>query len=66
MNVAATVPQREANPQLSLPTGPFTSFRGGRRDRKDEDRDFLSAVFKVKAGECRQRRSTGALGTTLL
>ena len=50
MNVAATVPQREANPQLSLPTGPFTSFRGGRRDRKDEDRDFLSAVFKVKAG----------------
>ena len=50
MNVAATVPQLEANPQLSLPTGPFTSFRGGRRDRKDEDRDFLSGCLQGQGG----------------
>ena len=49
MNVAATVPQREAIPQLNLPVGPFGIVRP-RRDRTDEDRDFLSAVFKVKAG----------------
>ena len=49
MNVAATVPQLEANPQLSLPTGPFTSLRGGRRDRTDEDREWHSEQSKVAA-----------------
>ena len=38
------------SPQLALPTGPVTLLQGGRRDRTDEDRDFLSEAFKVKAG----------------
>ena len=49
MNVTATVPQLEAIPQLSLPTGPIGLVRP-RRERTGEDRDFLAAAFKVKAG----------------
>ena len=38
------------SPQLALPTGPIALLRGGRLDRTEEDRDFLSEAFKVKAG----------------
>ena len=47
MNVAATVPQREANPQLSLPTGPTHVVRP-RRERTDTDKAWHSEQVKVQ------------------
>ena len=41
---------QEANPQLSLPSGPGAVLRGGRSTRTDDDRDFLAAAFKVRTG----------------
>ena len=36
--------------QLSLPSGPGAVLRGGRRERSDEDRDYMARAFSVRAG----------------
>ena len=44
-NFLGGTPQ-EADPQLSLPTGPGAVLRGGRRERTDEDRQWYSDLLR--------------------